>query len=97
MLNQAASAEAPTPEPTRPPRKARGRSRDEPVHQILRRWRRSGEPKMTLLGLAFLIKRSLTTVSRWEAGGRTPKLHDIRAMEEVKPGLVRMLFPKAFD
>ena len=92
------------PQVTRSQRRRRARDDEqhdeddiEPMHEIIRRWRKMGEPQMTLLALAYKIKCSLTTVSRWEAGkGRLPKLKNIRAMEEVKPGLVRMLFPKAF-
>lgn len=64
--------------------------------QIIRAWRLAGEP-MTQQTLAYKLQRALGTINRWEAGSVEPRVHDIRAMEALKPGLVEALFRPVED
>lgn len=43
--------------------------------------------------VAQLIKRSTSTMVRWERGDVEPHVRDVRALETLSPGLVAMLFP----
>lgn len=56
-------------------------------------WRLAGQ-EISKEELAAHLGRSMSTIQRWERGAQEPRLSDVRAMEEYKPGLVALLFPK---
>jgi len=65
----------------------------EETGEAILRWRVSGAT-ISKEELAAHLGRSMSTIQRWERGAQEPRLSDVRAMEEYKPGLVALLFPR---
>ena len=87
---------APTPGPTGVELKSMERT-----SRIIRSWRK-GEaplgPTMKRQTLARRTNRSVGTVRNWErvTAPHEPRVTEVRAMERIRPGIVRLLFPEAF-
>lgn len=66
------------------------------IGRAIKEWRESGDEKhvLTMEQLAGKIRRSMSTVQRWERGAIEPKVSDLQRMDSVKPGLLELLFPR---
>jgi DNA-binding transcriptional regulator YiaG len=64
--------------------------------KLIRDWRHSGSELLTRDRLAAVTGRCMGTVQNWERDRVEPRVSDVRAMEQERPGLVERLFPRAF-
>jgi transcriptional regulator with XRE-family HTH domain len=66
------------------------------VADALNAWRQDGET-ITHEALAFQLGVSVSTAARWCRGDSRPSPDQVAAMERIRSGLVRRLFPEAFQ
>jgi len=66
------------------------------IGRAIREWRESGDDRshLSMEQLASKIRRSMSTVQRWDRGALEPKVSDLQRMDSVKPGLLERLFPR---
>jgi len=60
--------------------------------EAIRTWRTKGKTTYTQQELANKLDRAIATLARWERGQGEPGIADMKAMEALKPGLLRRIF-----
>lgn len=63
------------------------------IREAVVEWREI-EPFTMREELAVICSRSVSTVDRWVRGASEPTVSDVLLMEQHKPGIVDMLFPR---
>ena len=61
--------------------------------EALREWQGAGTMAIPTAVLARVAEVTPYTAHRWVRGEASPKVHQVRRLEEYRPGLVRRLFP----
>lgn len=74
-----------------PEKTAAGNLSPRHVARIISSWRRK-TPMLTREALAAKLGVSVSTIVRWERPSSNPRLSEICAMEQAKPGLIEHLF-----
>jgi hypothetical protein len=64
--------------------------------KAIEEWRNDGQP-MTQLQIAFVAGCSLPTAAGFSKGTSILTASHVSAMESYRPGLVRRLYPEAFQ
>ena len=66
----------------------------EDIGRVIETWRLSGEKRITQMDIAIKLGVSLPTAGNWCRGISTPDVVQLKKLEEMRPGLLELIFEK---